>query len=219
MEIVDLLPPIERLTEVYKAYVSKLEKKLAEDARRLDETFENHRRLLHLAHEQIISSYEVIFNQMLENLNEQEHIPLVTFFEKALRSKQPALYSEALEQLQENIESVEKNGGNLEFSSRITDYSTRHRSSYFNFYGGFWDVDDHVLFKVKKEYVSSPEPEKQNSKYTVLHQEKRDIQKDIAELIPFATDLPAHEGMVIDTGIEPSESSGFSAVTTTITVP
>jgi hypothetical protein len=195
MEIIDLLPPIERLSEVYRGFVAKLEKKLADDAKRLDETFEHHRRLLHLAHEQTVSSYQSIFNHMLEELNHQEHIPIVTFFEKAIRSKRTALYSKALEQLQENIEAVEKNGGNLEFSSRIKDYSTHHRSSYFNFYGGFWDVDDHVLFKVNKEYVSSLDIEKQNkdkhklTKFTVIEQE-RNIQKDIEPLIPLATDIP-----------------------------
>ena len=193
MEIIDLLPPIERLAEVYKRFVVKLERKLADDAKRLDETFEHHRRLLHLAHEQTISSYESIFNSMLTKLNEQDDIPLVTFFEKALRSKNPALYSKALEHLQENIDNVEKNGGSLEFSSRITDYSTHHRPSYFNFYGGFWDVDDHVLFKVNKEYISSWDLKKQKEKkegYTVVNEEPRDIQKDIDELMPLATDLP-----------------------------
>ena len=198
MEIIDLLPPIERLSEVYRGFVVKLEKKLADDARRLDETFEHHRRLLHLAHEQTISSYESIFNRMLEELNHQEHIPIVTFFEKAMRSKRTALYSKALEQLQENIESVEKNGGNLEFSSKITDRES-HRNSYFNFYGGFWDVDDHVLFKVKKEYVSPWDIEKQKkekntvTKFTVLEQDI-DIQKDMAELLPLATDIPQFTG-------------------------
>lgn len=191
MEIIDLLPPIERLSEVYRGFVAKLEKKLADDSRRLDETFEHHRRLLHLAHEQTVSSYQSIFNHMLEELNHQEHIPIVTFFEKAMRSKRTALYSKALEQLQENIEAVEKNGGNLEFSSRITDYSTHHRSSYFNFYGGFWDVDDHVLFKVKKEYVSPWDIEKKKEKGTKdMIKEERDIQKDIAELLPLSTDIP-----------------------------
>jgi hypothetical protein len=191
MEIIDLLPPIERLTEVYKNFVYKLEKKLAEDAKMLDETFEHHRRALHLAHEETVSSYRAIFNQMLTKLNEQEDIPIVTFFEKALKSKRPALYSEALEQLQENIESVEKNGGNLEFSSRITDRSS-YRPSYFSFYDGFWDFDDeHIRFKVTKEYVSSSEIEKKKgTTFTVHHEEKRDIQKDIAELMPLATDIP-----------------------------
>lgn len=187
MEIIDLLPPIERLTEVYKNFVYKLEKKLADDAKQLDETFERHRRLIHLAHEETVSSYRCIFNQMLEKLNEQEDIPIVSFFEKMLRSKRPQLYSEALEQLQENIEAVEKHGGNLEFSSRITDRS-RYRPSYFSFYDDFWD-DDHIRFKVKKEYVSEIE-KKPGTGFTVIHQEKRDIQKDIAELMPLATDLP-----------------------------
>jgi hypothetical protein len=39
MELIDLLPPKERLGEVYRKFVSRLKKKLAEDEKRLDETF------------------------------------------------------------------------------------------------------------------------------------------------------------------------------------
>lgn len=193
-EIIDLLPPIERLSEVYKKFVSNLEKKLAEDEKRLDETFEAHRAKLHRVHQKTVNSYEVIFNNMLKKLEQQEDIPLVTFFEKAMRSKNIHLYSNAVENLQPNLDNVEENGGALVFSSKVTDgsYSQyKGRRDYFGFFDDFWGIDEKVVFKVRKEYlpwdhdtkkgiqiqVEKPEPDQGPSMEEVL-EKLREVASD-----------------------------------------
>ena len=196
MEIIDLLPPIERLGEVYRTYVANLEKKLAEDEKRLDETFEVHRTKLHRVHQKTVKSYEVIFNKMLQKLNEQEDIPLVTFFEKAMRSKNIHMYSKAVENLQQNLDNIEENGGTLEFSSRITDgnyYRSlfKGRSSYFGFYDDFWGIDDNVIFKVKKDYESPYDrKEKKKKECEISIEEPSTMKQDIEELMAVAGDQP-----------------------------
>lgn len=191
-EIIDLLPPAERLAEVYKKFVSCLEKDLEQDEKRLDETFEVHRTKLHRAHLKIVRSYEVIFNKMLQKLNENDHIPLITLFEKALRSKNIAMYSAAAENLLPNLDNVEKYGGTLTFSSKIVDdsYGSRRHGDYFSFYNDFWGIDDIPVFKVKKEYERSWDMEKNKEKkqgFTVIPQEPSTFSKDVEELRAFAT--------------------------------
>lgn len=195
MEIIDLLPPIERLGEVYRTFVSRLEKKLAEDEKRLDETFEIHRAKLHISHQKTLNSYEVIFNRMLKNLNEQEHIPLVSFFEKAMRSKNIHMYSKAVENLQPDLDNVEKNGGHLEFSSKIADGDYRRlfkgRHNYFSFFDGGFDENDHVIFKVKKDYESSydrKEREKNKGTDFIVSEPSSTLEQDLEELRAIAND-------------------------------
>ena len=194
MELIDLLPPKERLGEVYRKFVSRLEKKLAEDEKRLDETFEKHRTILHRSHEKTIKSYEMIFNKMLEKLDSQEDIPLVTFFEKALRSKNISLYSRAAENLLPNLDNVEKNGGSLVFSSKITDegYVTR---DYYGFMDDFWGIDDDVVFKVKKEYVTRFYKEDVNAVANAdaeVQKKEPSVQEDIDALLAAAALYPQH---------------------------
>lgn len=196
MELIDLLPPKERLGEVYRKFVSRLEKKLAEDEKRLDETFEKHRTILHRSHEKTIKSYEMIFNKMMEKLDSQEDIPLVTFFEKALRSKNISLYSRAAENLLPNLDNVEKNGGSLVFSSKITDDGYVRRN-YYGFMDDFWGLDNNVFFKVKKEYVSQFDKGETNADanadaelgFTVQKKETS-VQEDIDALLAAASLYP-----------------------------
>ena len=188
MELIDLLPSKERLGEVYRKFVSRLEKKLAEDEKRLDETFEKHRTILHRSHEKTIKSYEMIFNKMLEKLDSQEDIPLVTFFEKALRSKNISLYSKAAENLLPNLDNVEKNGGSLVFSSKITDDAYVSRN-YYGFMDDFWGLDDDVVFKVKKEYVSRFHREDAEAVAEVQKKEPS-VQEDIDALLAAAALYP-----------------------------
>jgi hypothetical protein len=205
MEIIDLLPPIERLGEVYRTFVANLEKKLADDEKRLDETFEVHRTKLHSVHQKTLKSYEVIFNKMLQKLNEQEDIPLVTFFEKAMRSKNIHMYSKAVENLQLNLDNIEENGGTLVFSSRIVDANDRSyrrdieysllkgRGNYFQFYDDFWGMDDNVIFKVKKEYESPydrKERVKKEREISIISQEPSTMKQDIEELMAAASAQP-----------------------------
>jgi len=191
MEIIDLLPPIERLSEVYKKFVAKLEKKLADDERRLDETFEVHRAKLHRVHQKTVNSYEVIFNNMLKKLEQQEDIPLVTFFEKAMRSKNIHLYSSAVENLQPNLDNVEKNGGTLIFSSKMTDdgYSShfKGRGDYFGYFDDFWGIDEDVVFKVRKEYVPW-EDKKKVIQIQVQAPEPSTMEEDLEKLREVASD-------------------------------
>ena len=202
MEIIDLLPPIERLSEVYKKFVAKLEKKLADDERRLDETFEVHRAKLHRVHQKTVNSYEVIFNQMLKKLEQQEDIPLVNFFEKAMRSKNIHLYSSAVENLQPNLDNVEENGGSLMFSSKLTDdgYSShiKGRGDYFGYYQDFWGIDEDVVFKVRREYVPW-EDKKKGIQIQIQTPEPSTMEEDLENLRKVASDtLPL------------SASTGFS---------
>jgi hypothetical protein len=193
MELIDLLPPKERLGEVYRKFVSRLEKKLAEDEKRLDETFETHRTMLHRSHEKTIRSYQTIFNKMVEKLDSQEDIPLVTFFEKALRSKNISLYSKAAENLLPNLDNVEKNGGSLVFSSKITDegYITRN---YYGFMDDFWGIDDDIVFKVKKEYVSrfykEEEANANANANSDIQKKEPSVQEDIDALLAAAALYP-----------------------------
>jgi hypothetical protein len=190
MEIIDLLPPIERLSEVYKKFVAKLEKKLAEDERRLDETFETHRAMLYRVHQKTVNSYEVIFNQMLKKLEQQEDIPLVTFFEKAMRSKNIHLYSSAVENLQPNLDNVEENGGSLMFSSRVTDgsYASHSRGDYFGYFQDFWGIEEDVVFKVKKEYLPW-DHDKKKPAFTVEKAEPSTMEEDLEKLRQIASDI------------------------------
>jgi hypothetical protein len=187
MEIIDLLPPIERLGEVYRKFVAKLEKKLAEDEKRLDETFETHRAMLHRVHQKTVNSYEVIFNQMLKKLEQQEDIPLVIFFEKAMRSKNIHMYSKAVENLQPNLDNVEENGGDIVFSSKITDGSSSHfnqRGNYFCYFDDFWGIDD-VVFKVKKEYATSHDKKiETGNKEPSLEEELEALRAVASDIIP-----------------------------------
>jgi len=189
MEIIDLLPPIERLSEVYKKFVAKLEKKLADDERRLDETFEVHRAKLHRVHQKTVNSYEVIFNQMLKKLEQQEDIPLVNFFEKAMRSKNIHLYSSAVENLQPNLDNIEENGGSLMFSSRVTDgsYSSQNRGDYFGYYQDFWGIDEDVVFKVRREYVPW-EDKKKGIQIRIQTPEPSTMEEDLEKLREVASD-------------------------------
>jgi hypothetical protein len=188
-EIIDLLPPIERLSEVYKKFVSNLEKKLAEDEKRLDETFEAHRAKLHRVHQKTVNSYEVIFNNMLKKLEQQEDIPLVTFFEKAMRSKNIHLYSNAVENLQPNLDNVEENGGALVFSSKVTDgsYASHSRGNYFGYFDDFWGIEEDVVFKVKKEYLPW-DHDKKKPAFTVEKTEPSTLKEDLEKLREVASD-------------------------------
>lgn len=190
-EIIDLLPPIERLSEVYKKFVSNLEKKLAEDEKRLDETFEAHRAKLHRVHQKTVNSYEVIFNNMLKKLEQQEDIPLVTFFEKAMRSKNIHLYSNAVENLQPNLDNVEENGGALVFSSKVTDgsYSQyKGRRDYFGFFDDFWGIDEKVVFKVRKEYLPWDHDTKKGIQIQVEKPEPSTMEEELEKLREVASD-------------------------------
>jgi hypothetical protein len=192
-EIIDLLPPIERLSEVYKKFVANLEKKLAEDEKRLDETFEVHRAKLHRVHQKTVNSYEVIFNQMLKKLEQQEDIPLVTFFEKAMRSKNIHLYSSAVENLQPNLDNVEENGGSLVFSSKITDgsYSSHYKGDYFGYFQDFWGIDESVVFKVRKEYIPWDYDKKKGNQIQVQPPEPSQgpsMEEDLEKLREVASD-------------------------------
>ena len=214
MELIDLLPPKERLGEVYRKFVSRLEKKLAEDEKRLDETFEKHRTILHRSHEKTIKSYEMIFNKMLDKLDSQEDIPLVTFFEKALRSKNISLYSRAAENLLPNLDNVEKNGGSLVFSSKITDDGYVRRN-YYGFMDDFWGLDNNVVFKVKKEYVSQFDKEEANAgiEYDVdenYQKPKVDIDALLAAAALYPQPQPLH--LPLQSASVMSEASGFPEV-------
>ena len=203
MELIDLLPPKERLGEVYRKFVWRLKKKLAEDEKRLDETFENHRTMLYRSHEKTINSYEVIFNKMLEKLDSQEDIPLVTFFEKALRSKNISLYSKAAENLLPNLDNVEKNGGSLVFSSKITDDAYVSRN-YYGFMDDFWGLDDDVVFKVKKEYVSRfhREDAVANAEAEEVQKKEPSVQEDIDALLAAAALYPQAPPLPLPLAIE-----------------
>lgn len=192
MEIIDLLPPIERLREVYKKFIANLEKKLAQDEKYLDETYECQRAKLHRVHQKTVNSYEVIFNNMIRNLEKQEHIPLVSFFEKAMRSKNIHLYSRVVEELQPNLDNVEEYGGSLVISSKITDgrysLSTNSRGNYFDYFDDFWGIDEKVVFKVRKEYLPWDHDTKKENQIQVQPPEPNTMEEDLEKLREVASD-------------------------------
>lgn len=158
--LIDLLPAPERLETVFKEFIERLEKKLESDEKQLDECYETHRLRLHKMHEKTIRSYKVIFEQMLKKLNQQSDIALVNFFEMALRTKRPALYSEVIEKLLPGLDSLEKHGGSIEFEPKIYDVKGISRGGclfsedpkgYFSFLGDFFDEDD-LFFRVIRRW-------------------------------------------------------------------
>jgi hypothetical protein len=158
--LIDLLPAPERLETVFKEFIERLEKKLESDEKELDKCYETHRLRLHKMHEKTISSYKVIFEKMLKKLNQQSDIALVNFFEMALRTKRPALYSEVIEKILPGLESLEKHGGSIEIEPKVYDVKgissggcifSEDPKGYFSFLGDFFD-DENISFRVIRQW-------------------------------------------------------------------
>ncbi len=157
-DLIDLLPPSERLYEVFKEFMARLEEEHVRKEKRLDRCFEEHRRKIHRAHLKIQSSYKSIFEKMIEEVEEDQDIPLVEFMERAMRAKDRGLYERVVRSTLPSINSVEKEGGHLEIAckrheaARIGGSCLYPGDKYFSFFDEFMDgFDDSVFYRVEKE--------------------------------------------------------------------
>ena len=157
-DLIDLLPPSERLYEVFKEFIGRLEEEHARKEKRLDRCFEEHRRRIHRAHLKIQSSYKSIFEELMEQVKEDRDIPLVEFMERAMRAKDRGIYEKVVRTVLPSIDSVEKEGGHLEIAckrheaARIGGSCLYPGDKYFSFFDEFMDgFDDSVYFRVATE--------------------------------------------------------------------
>jgi hypothetical protein len=157
-DLLDLLPPAQRLQEVFKEFIGRLEEEHVRKEKRLDRCFEEHRRRIHRAHLKIQSSYKSIFEKMIEEVEEDKDIPLVEFMERAMRAEDRGLYEKVVRTVLPSIDSVEKEGGHLEIAckrheaARIGGSCLYPGDKYFSFFDEFMDgFDDSVFYHVGTE--------------------------------------------------------------------
>ena len=169
-DLIDLLPPTERLYEVFSKYIARLEEDHERKEKRLDRCFEEHRRRIHRSHLKIQHSYKRIFEELVAQVKEDEDIPIIEFMESAMRAKDRGLYEKVVRTVMPSIESVEKEGGHLEISCKRHEAGRMNSGSclypgdkYFSFFDAFMDgFDDYTYFHVGTE--SKDEKEKRCKK-------------------------------------------------------
>ena len=180
-ELIDLLPPTERLYEVFKKFIERLEEDHVRKEKRLDRAFEEHRRKIHRAHLKIQSSYKTIFEELVKQVKEDKDIPLVDFMERAMRSKDHGLYEKVVRTVMPSIDSVEKEGGHLEIAckrheaTRIGGSCLYPGDKYFSFFDEFMDgYDDSVFFRVATETKEEKEKRCKKDESLLRHFASRD---------------------------------------------